>query len=201
MEKIDKFRNADDWEAKYLENSTRWEREKINPALVYWLKEGHLLPGKILIPGCGRSPEPFLLTDQGFDVTGLDFAPSAIKHQNQIKSARADANKISFEQVDVLSWQAPAMFDAIYEQTCLCAIHPDQTVAYAEQMHSWLRPGGLLFALFMQTDKQDGPPFHCGLEQMSVLFSTDKWQWLEYGNFTSEHNNDKVELGRILRRI
>jgi len=201
MEKNDKFNNADDWEARYQENSTRWEREQVNPALSYWLKEGHLPTGKILIPGCGRSTEPFLLAERGFDVTGLDFAPSAINHQNQVKSTHTNANKVNFEQVDVLSWQAPTLFDAIYEQTCLCALHPDQTFTYAEQIHSWLRPGGQLFAMFMQTQTTDGPPYHCDLEQMRVLFSADKWQWLEHGKFSSEHKNDKVELGRILRRI
>lgn len=201
MKNFDKFDNADDWEAKYRENSTRWEREQINPALSYWLKERHLSAGKILIPGCGRSPEPFLLSELGFDVTGLDFAPSAIKHQNKIKSTHARADKLNFWQVDVLSWQAPTLFDAIYEQTCLCALHPDQMASYIEQIYTWLRPGGELFALFMQTGEADGPPYHCDLEQMGVLFGSDKWQWLEHGQITSEHKNNKVELGRILRRI
>jgi len=39
-------------------------------------------------------------------------------------------------------------FDAIYEQTCLCALYPDRWRQYADQLHRWLAPGGRLYALF-----------------------------------------------------
>jgi hypothetical protein len=51
----------------------------------------------------------------------------------------------------VLTWCPEQPFDAIYEQTCLCALHPDHWAAYARQLHAWLRPAGTLWAMFMQT--------------------------------------------------
>lgn len=53
-------------------------------------------------------------------------------------------------QADVLTYQPDKPFDAIYEQTCLCALHPDHWVDYARQFRQWLKPQGSLWALFMQ---------------------------------------------------
>jgi hypothetical protein len=47
------------------------------------------------------------------------------------------------------------------------------------RLRQWLLPGGLLCALFMQTDKPEGPPFGCDLSAMQRLFSeTAGWRWL-----------------------
>ena len=80
-------------------------------------------------------------------------------------------------QADVLRWLPARPLDAVYEQTCLCALHPDHWVAYAAQLHSWLRAGGRLFALFMQARRDDaaggiiqGPPYHCDINAMRALF-------------------------------
>jgi len=35
----------------------------------------------------------------------------------------------------------------------------------------------MLFALFMQSKRPDGPPFHCDLERMRELFPNDEWTW------------------------
>jgi len=188
--------SADDWEALYQQSETRWERGEINPALLSWLADGHLTAGRILVPGCGRAPEPAFLAAQGFTVTGLDFAPSAIQHQQQAHTHPS----LTFEQADVLHWQAPTRFDAVYEQTCLCALPPDQWPGYAAQIAHWLRPGGKLFALFMQTGREGGPPFHCELDVMRDIFTNNIWTWDDTTPVVSEHFNDKTEIGMVLTR-
>jgi len=200
MENKPIIESAGDWEGLYREESTRWERGKINPALRVWLETGQVPPGRILIPGCGRSPEPHFLAANGFAVTGLDFAPSAIQfQQNQPKDSRAKTPP-EFLQADVLIWQSPILFDAIYDQTCLCALQPKHVGNYAEQLHKWLKPGGKLLAMFMQTGRENGPPFHCGLPEMHKLFAPAKWQWGVQEN-AAAHSNGKTELGYILTRI
>jgi cyclopropane fatty-acyl-phospholipid synthase-like methyltransferase len=201
MEKNAQIENADVWETRYQENSTRWERGQINAALRHWLDSKALDAGRILIPGCGRSPEPFLLAELDFEVTALDFAPSPIEHQNKLREGHKAKDRLHFEQADVLAWQAPAPFDAVYEQTCLCALNPGQWADYVAQLRAWLRPGGKLFALFMQTGREGGPPYHCSLEAMQALFPAHDWIWEEQGQYTSDHSNDKAEIGTILTRI
>lgn len=69
-------------------------------------------------------------------------------------------------------------FDAIYEQTCLCAIEPEARVRYEAKLLELLKPEGLLFALFMQTGNPgEGPPFHCDVQDMKKLFDQNRWNW------------------------
>ena len=83
------------------------------------------------------------------------------------------------ELADLFTWQPPTPFDAVYDQACLCALPPTLWPDYAARLRSWLRPGGRLFILFMQTGKPDGPPFHCDITAMRTLFDATHWDWPE----------------------
>lgn len=165
------------WEEKYRASTTPWDRGESSPALHEWLASGVLRPGAVLIPGCGRGHEALDLARAGFQVTALDIAPTALK----LLQAQLDRAGLSAELVcaDALDWHPAAPFDAIYEQTCLCALDPGHWPDYERQLHAWLKPGGLLCALFMQTGRAGGPPHHCGLPDMRALFREDRWTWTE----------------------
>ena len=166
---------AVDWELRYQEGSTPWERPGLNPAFVAWLEEGVLAPpARVLVPGAGRGAEPLALAEAGFDVTAVDAAPSAVAVQRARLSGLHVRARV--ELADLFSWKPEAPFDAIYEQTCLCALPPATLPAYAARLRSWLKPGGRLFALFMQTGDPGGPPFHCDLDAMRALFAQG-WTW------------------------
>lgn len=160
------------WEEKYQVGTTRWERGHLNPAFIAWRTSGELAPCRILIPGCGRSYEPAELAQTGFDVTATDVAPSAIAAQQQRLGSSGRAIV-----ADLFSWEPEAPFDAIYDQTCLCALPPVLLPEYEARLARWLRPGGALFVLFMQTGREDGPPFDCPLPRMRELFAPSRWLW------------------------
>ena len=185
------------WQGRYDAGTTGWDRGGTSPALEGWLRAGSLLPCRILVPGCGRGHEVVALARAGFHVTGLDYAPAAI---GALK-ARLAAEGISAEAIeaDIFAWEPPSPFDAIYEQTSLCALPPARWEAYEKRLASWLVPGGLLAAAFMQTDSPTGPPFASNPEAMRRLFATDRWEWP--AELTPQpHPLGLVELVGILRR-
>lgn len=165
------------WQARYDEGRTGWDRGGPSPMLGVWLETGILRPCRILIPGCGRGHEVVALAARGFDVTAVDFAEAAVHNlQTTLREKQLGAVVV---QADLLEFTPTEPFKAIYEQTCLCALHPSLWQAYEARLRQWLLPGGLLCALFMQTDKPDGPPFGCDLSAMQRLFSeTAGWRWL-----------------------
>ena len=159
----------DFWERRFQDGTTPWERDSLHPAFLTWRASGALAPCRILVPGAGRSAEPAALAGDGFDVTALDLADSAIRVQaERLGPGRAI-------QADVTTWQPPSPFDAVYDQTCLCALPPALWPAYETRLRAWLRPGGQLFILFMHTGREGGPPFDCPLPAMRDLFSA--WTW------------------------
>ena len=186
------------WEEKYRANTIPWDRGGTSPALHDWLATGALVPGRILIPGCGRGHEAVDLARAGFRVTALDIAPTALQHlAAQLEQAGLDADLVC---ADALSWQPESPFDALYEQTCLCALDPGHWAAYEAQLHRWLRPGGGLFALFMQTGKEGGPPFHCALPDMRTLFPEGRWHWEGQPHKEVPHPNGLFEYATLLTR-
>jgi len=160
---------GDFWERRFQDGTTPWERDGLHPAFLAWQASGALAPCRILVPGAGRSREPAALARDGFDVTALDLADSAIQVQHdRLGPGRA-------VQADVTTWQPPQAFDAIYDQTCLCALPPPLWPAYEAQLRRWLRPNGRLFILFMQMGRPGGPPFDCPIPTMRALFAG--WTW------------------------
>ena len=189
------------WEQRFAAGHTPWDRGEANPQLGAWLAAGALKPCRILVPGCGSGYEVAALAKAGFEVTGLDYAPIAIER------ARAMLGSLNAELVlaDALRWKPGQPFDAIYEQTMLCALYPDQWRAYADQLRRWLKPGGKLFALFVQFQRPGleagaiaGPPYHCDINAMRALFPAPPWAWPKPPYPLTSHPAGLAELAVVL---
>ena len=188
---------AIDWEGRYRDGATGWERAGLNPTFSAWRESGALVPCRILVPGAGRSPEPVALAEAGFDVTLVDASPTATATQR----ARLERLHVKAQvtQADLLLWNPPTPFDAIYDQACLCALPPAIWPDYTVRLRRWLKPGGALFILFMQSTRAGGPPFHCDLGQMRLLFPESDWIWPETLPATVAHSPGIDEQPAVLR--
>lgn len=180
--------DASFWQQRFERGDTPWDRGAPSPQLQAWLAEGRFsredLQGQVAIPGCGSGHEVTALARTGVDVIGLDFAAEAVALTRQRLQAEGLDADGRVEQANVLQWQPRQPLAAVYEQTCLCALHPDRWSTYARQLHQWLRPGGLLFALFLQRWREtaaqgfiEGPPYHCDINAMRALFPDAHWIW------------------------
>ena len=188
-----------DWESRYQSGETGWDRGASSPALSVWLEKSGLRSGcRMLVPGCGRGHEVVHLAELGFEVTGIDIAPSAVTHLKQALNTKGLSAKVM--QADLFQYRPDSPFDAIYEQTCLCAIQPEQREQYEALLYDWLKPGGSLYALFMQTAADGGPPFHCDLLSMRHLFPDTRWEWPVTEPVFAPHRNGRFELGYQLTR-
>ncbi len=185
-----------------------WDRGAPHPQLQAWLDAGLLRAGqRVLVPGCGSGHELLALARQGLQVRGLDYTPAAVALARQrLQDAALHAD---VEQADVLQWQVPSQErpDVIYEQTCLCALHPDLWQDYAAQLARWLPSGGWLLALFMQARREsasqgliEGPPYHCDVNGMRALFPASLWEWPSPPYTAVAHAQGWQELAVALRR-
>jgi len=191
------------WDKRFIEGNTPWDRGAANPQLGIWLLVGALKPCRILVPGCGSGYEVAVLAQQGFDVTALDYSPEAIARTRQ--RLEEEGLIATVAEADALAWQPEKPFDAIYEQTCLCALYPDQWRDYADQLHRWLVPSGQLFALFVQFPRPgaadgaiEGPPYHCDINAMRALFPEPLWSWPKPPYPRTTHPRGLAELAVVL---
>jgi SAM-dependent methyltransferase len=191
------------WEQRFAEGNTPWDRGAANPQLDAWLASGVLKPCRVLVPGCGSGHEVAVLARAGFDVTGLDYSSQAVARTKKLLDTAG--LKATVVEADALSWQPKKPFDAIYEQTCLCALYPDQWRAYADQLHRWLAPSGKLFALFVQFPRPtaadgaiEGPPYHCDINAMRALLPEPRWAWPKPPYPRTSHPHGLTELAVVL---
>jgi len=198
--------SIDFWQGKFDSGQMPWDRGAPGPQLQAWIADGTLAAGsEVLVPGFGSGWDVAELAAAGVRVTGIDYTPAALERTRALLDARGLSARL--EQADVLAWAPAAPVDAIYEQTCLCALHPDHWVCYGEQLHAWLRPGGLLLALFMQARREgagegrvEGPPYHCDINAMRALFPADRWEWPKPPYAAVRHPGGAFELAVLLRR-
>lgn len=193
------------WQEHFDQGRTPWDRGSASPQLLNWISGKVLTPCRIAVPGCGKGWEVVELAQQGFDVVGIDYTAGAISETK----ARLAENSLhaNLTQADVLTYVPEQLFDAVYEQTCLCALDPDHWTTYSDQLAHWIKPGGRLYILFMQVERPDakkglvqGPPFHCDINAMHALFNSKYWEWPEAPPIVVPHPSGWHELATCLVR-
>ncbi len=194
------------WQQRFEAGNVPWDRGQASPQLGAWLATGALHSGQsVIVPGCGSGHEVAALAAAGCKVIALDYAPAAVELTRQ--RLRQTGRQAEVHCADVLLWEPDAACDAVYEQTCLCALHPDRWAHYAAQLQAWVRPGGVLFALFMQARRDsagqgliEGPPYHCDINAMRSLFRSSHWDWPKPPYAAVAHPHGWAELAVVLTR-
>jgi len=190
--------SSDGWERRYEAGETGWDRGETSPALLRWLDQNVLVPCRILVPGCGRGHEVIELASRGFDVTAIDFARTPVRElTHRLTQAGLIADVL---RENVLCFATSDRFDAVYEQTSLCAIDPKHWMAYESRIFSNLKHGGQLFAVLMQSSKQQGPPFHCDPKRIKKVFHPSRWAWPRE-SFTIDHPVGMHEVAVVLTKL
>lgn len=186
------------WERRYADGKTPWDRGQASPALTQALAQIPPPPARILVPACGRGHEVTALASMGYKVSGVDFAASAIRHLSQSLTSQHLQADVIF--ADLFAWNPDGPVDVIYEQTAICALEPALWPSYASRLAQWLRPGGTLIGLFMQTAREGGPPWHVPLSAIKSLFPETIWSWPADPVDTVMHPSGLRELLISLKR-
>ncbi len=192
-----------DWETRYKEGRTGWERGVPTPAFVALLDGASAVPpGRLAAPGCGRGHDALLFAEHGFEVVGFDFAPSAVEGATELARRKGFDAQARFEQADVftLHERYPEAFDYVLERACFCAIAPADRDRYVTNIRAILKPGGRLIASFFIGPAEGGPPFAADWEVIKAHFAP----WFEVDETHEpefETPMDGADLFAILRRI
>ena len=159
------------WEDIYLDDDAGWDLGCVTP--VFGIIADEITRGKICIVGCGHGYDAVMFALKGFEVTAVDFAPSAITALESI-SEKENVN-VHILQSDIFSL-APkydCVFDYVIEQACFCAINPERRKEYERLVYKILKPGGKLIGLWFPLDKtiaEGGPPWGITIEEVKSIF-------------------------------
>lgn len=158
------------WNTRYKSGQTPWDFGGIPVGLKNFLSR---FPngGRVLVPGCGSGYEVKAFVDAGYDVTAIDLALAAVVRARRLVGP-SRANRITLG--DFFQQNYPAgSFDIVYERTFLCAILPEQRLAYRDKIARLLKYGGQFIGYFyyQNTERSDGPPFGLAWGEGDALFA------------------------------
>lgn len=132
------------FDSAYVSNSAPWVIGEPQPAIVE-LERAGLIRGGVLDAGCGAGEHTILLTELGYDVLGIDFAPTAVKRALENAAGRRVAAK--FEVADALHLGDEPRFDTVVDSALFHVFGPEDRARYVRSLHAVCRPGALVHVL------------------------------------------------------
>jgi cyclopropane fatty-acyl-phospholipid synthase-like methyltransferase len=115
-------------------------------------------PGKALDLGCGTGTNVITLANHGWQATGIDFVPKAIRAAHRkARRARVNANFIVGDVTNLS--KISDRFDLILDIGCFHSLGSKEKAAYTENFDRYLVPGGhfLLYVIFKMDAAGSGP--------------------------------------------
>ena len=166
-----------DWDQRYRQGDTPWDKGHASPALIHWLKNyPGRISGHVLIPGCGAGHDVRAIADAepASAALGIDLSPTAITACQQSKVHDNER----YQQADLFQLPSKyhATFDWVWEHTCYCAIDPSRRPQYVSAIASALKRGGTFLGIFYlnphidTTIPNDGPPHGTSIQEVESLF-------------------------------
>jgi SAM-dependent methyltransferase len=146
-----------------------WYSRRPSPWLVRAVQEHWIRPpGPVVDLGCGAGSSSLWLASEGFRVSGIDLAPSAIGAAQQ-RARRAKA-KVDLRAGSVTEMPfKSASFAAALDMGCFHCLPRKARGAYREEVARVLRPGGSLLLTWIAREEtgEYGPPHRPSLEEVA----------------------------------
>ena len=166
-----------DWNERYRQGDTPWDKGRASPALLAWLNQNPgIMTGTVLIPGCGTGHDVRAIANtepESFPL-GIDISEIAVERCRQQKTCGneryQEANLFALPE-DLLG-----IFNWVVEHTCFCAINPDKRPAYVSAVAASLKPDGSLLGVFYLNPRSNdgqltnGPPHGTTIKELESLF-------------------------------
>lgn len=117
-----------------------WDTNQTPPEVYAFMESNP--PGRALDLGCGTGTNVITLAQHGWEATGVDFVPKAIRSGR--KKAGAAGVKVDLKVGDVTRLEGvEGPFDLILDIGCYQSLDPARMSAYRDRVKSLIAPGGI----------------------------------------------------------
>lgn len=104
-----------------------------HPELKDLVESGRIPPGRAIDLGCGTGREAIYLATHGFDVTGVDISPTAIRMAEKAADDQGIAVRFIVDDLTEMS-RIEGPFDLIVDYGALNDLNPEQRDAYIDNV-------------------------------------------------------------------
>ena len=148
-----------DWDQRYRDGDMRWDSGLPSRELGRLLGEWPTSRGRAIELGCGTGTNAIFLATLGFQVTGVDCSPTAIR----LAEEKAQSKEVSVEWVeaDVQHFGAGSSpFGLVFDRGCYHCCRRVDLPGYLESLRNVTSTGSRYIGLMGNADdpNPDGPP-------------------------------------------
>ena len=183
------------WDAPYRgERMPGWDVGRPSSYLVKAVEDGTLKPGRAIVFGCGTGTNAIYLAENGFEVTGVDVAPTALTLARE-KAQKAGV-QIRWMVADVLALPEMEPFDLVFDRGCYHHVRRYNAAGFVRAVERLSKPGtqALILAGNANEDRHYGPPRVKEEELRGDFSASFDFQWLREIRFESTDPNAKGPL-------
>jgi SAM-dependent methyltransferase len=155
----------------YKTGTAPWVIGEPQPAIVELERSG-LIHSRVLDVGCGAGEHTILLTRLGYDVLGVDYAPSAVEQAR--KNAADKGVDARFAVADAMNFGGTPVYDTIVDSALFHIFDASDRRRYVRSLHAVCRPGALVHVLAL-SDKGRGFGPQVSEDDIRSAFG-DGWQ-------------------------
>jgi len=148
-----------DWDTLYRQSTPPWETGRPAAELVRVVNQRILRPMPTLELGCGTGADAVFLAKRGFEVTAVDFSPTAIERARTRAEQSGAVLRIVLD--DVFEFAAHCgPVDLVYDSGFYHSVRRTELDRFLDLLWRLTRPGSLYFTLAGSADEtaEGGPP-------------------------------------------
>ncbi|GAB6167519.1 class I SAM-dependent methyltransferase [Thermostilla marina] len=152
-------RPQDEWDLIYREETPPWETGRPATELVRVLDEGIIPPGTAIELGCGTGADAIYIASKGFELTAIDFSPTAIERA-RTRAEQYDVN-IRFVLDDVYEFcKRCEPVDFVYDAGFYHHARQHDLKKFLDLLWRITKPGSYYLSLAGATGEEasGGPP-------------------------------------------
>lgn len=191
------------WDRPYRgEGTPGWDVGRPSSNLKDLIEKRTVTPCRALELGCGTGTNAVYLAQQGFDVSAIDIAPTALALAEN--KAQAAGVTVRWLLANVLSAPRIEPAEFIFDRGCYHGVRQVNAAGYVETLRKLSRPGTrvLILAGNANEERHYGPP-RVTEEQLRQDFSADFYfEWLKTTKFDTRQEDKAGALAWsvLLRR-
>lgn len=179
---------ADFWHDRWENNLTGFHLDEVNQYLKDSWPLLSLKPGaRVFVPLCGKSLDLIWLAEQGYEVTGIELSPLAVKAffaENHLNVEKTTIGGIECWQSGKIRLFCGNFFsltseilghvDAVFDRASLVALPRAMRQDYAARLTEITQSAlKLLVTLEYEQEKMDGPPFSVSEDEVKALYQAN----------------------------
>ena len=191
------------WDSPYHNNRRPgWDVGRPSTYLVEAVEGGTLRPGRAIVFGCGTGTNAIYLAGKGFDVTGVDVAPTALARAEQ--KARKAGVSVRWILADMLALPKLEPFDLVFDRGCYHHVRRYNAAGYVDAVRRLTHAGSRLLLLAGNANEKTrrGPPRVKEEEIRNDFSALFEFEWMREVRFNSTNPDAKGPLAWsvLLRR-